>query len=184
MSWLARLKLQQTAGAHPTKPTKPGYVGFVGAPDGLLQKTQAEPAAANDEVVDPDRWCWPHSSALTGLEIDTFQARLARFTDMGLDLETAEKLADTMAIQDRERDERHSCLECTHLQSGWRCRNWQVAGVALHPQDSRLPRAVALLLQRCDGFLKHTSGIDAHVDGHEQHDSGDEAADMHELPDA
>lgn len=182
MSWLARLKIQQAAGAQPTEPTKPGFVGFVGGPDETLRKTQADPAAANDEVVDPDRWCWPHSSAMTGLEIDTFLARLARFTDAGLDLDAAERLADTLVIRDREQDERQSCLECAHLRRGWRCGNWQVAGVAVQSQDARLPRAVVLQLQRCDGFVKHASGIDAHEDGHEQQDSG--GVDMGAPPDS
>lgn len=169
MSWLARLKLRQAAGTNPTKPAKPGFVGSVGGLDEALQKTLADPAAANDEIVDPDRWCWPHSSAMTGLEIDNFLARLARFTDSGLNLEAAEQLADKLVIRDREQDERQSCLECAHLRRGWRCGNWQAAGVATQPQEARLPLAVVLQLQRCDGFVRHAAGIDAEGDGHEQH---------------
>lgn len=52
--------------------------------------------AANDSVakppMDPDRWCWPHSAAMNGQEIDTFTARLARLTDKGASLEEAERL--------------------------------------------------------------------------------------------
>ena len=31
----------------------------------------------------PDASCWPHSTAMNGAELDTFTARLARFTDRG-----------------------------------------------------------------------------------------------------
>ena len=64
---------------------------------------------------DPDRWAWPHSEAMNGREIDTFTARLARFTDKGLMLDDAEKLADKLVTRDRESDDRRLCLECVHL---------------------------------------------------------------------
>lgn len=172
MRWLARLKLRLASGTQPTEPAKPDFVGSVGDLDGALQKTQADPAAANDEMVDPDRWCWPRSLAMTSLEIDNFLDRLGRFTDAGLDLEAAEQLADKLVIRDREQDERQSCLECAHLRRGWRCGNWQAAGVATQPQDAQLSRAVVLQLQRCDGFVKHASGIDAREDGLEHHLAG------------
>lgn len=181
MKWLARLKLQQSAGSQPTEPTKPGFVGSVGGLDEALQKTLTLPAVANDEIVDPDRWCWPHSSAMNGSEIDNFLARLGRFTDAGLDLDNAEQLADKLVIRDREQDERRSCLECAYLRRDWRCGNWQAAGVANQPQDARLPRDVVLQLQRCDGFVKHAAGIFAEGDGPEQHLAG--GVEMDELPD-
>ncbi len=84
-------------------------------------------------------------------EIDTFTARLARFTDKGLDLTTAETLADKLVIRDRETDDRRLCLECQHLRSG-NCGNWQAAGVAMRSRDARLPADFIRQLQHCDGF--------------------------------
>ena len=117
---------------------------------------KAPDRAANDPAADPDRWAWPHSAAMTGAEIDTFTARLARFTDKGLGLGDAEALADKLVTRDRESDDRRLCLECFHLsgQSGkaWDCRNWQRAGVALRARDAQLSAALVWQLKRCDGF--------------------------------
>ena len=114
---------------------------------------KAPDIAANDPAPDPDRWCWPHSAAMNTTEIDTFTARLARFTDRGLNLDDGERLADRLVIRDRESDERAVCLECTHLQRGWRCGNWQRSGVAIRARDAQLAGEFVSLLQRCDGFL-------------------------------
>lgn len=108
---------------------------------------------------DPDADCWPHSTAMNGIEIDLFTARLHRFTDKGLTRTDGEALADTLLIRDREADDRRSCLECRHLsgfgQTSWRCGNWQAAGVAIRPRDTQLPADLVLQLQRCDGFTPH-----------------------------
>ena len=118
----------------------------------------AQKQAANDPTPvtqDPDRWAWPHSAAMNGAEIDTFTARLARFTDRGLGLDDAEALADKLVTRDRESDDRRLCFECIHLAgySGtWGCRNWQRAGVATKARNAQLPAALVVQLQRCDGF--------------------------------
>lgn len=122
------------------------------------QQFEASEAAANDTATtpsaDPDRCCWPHSEAMNGREIDTFTARLARFTDKGLSLDDAERLADKLVIRDREGDDRRLCLECAHLHGAgrWRCGNWQRADVA---RDG-LARDLVLTLQRCNGFIERT----------------------------
>jgi hypothetical protein len=118
--------------------------------DGGLSRQDAEAMA--------DACCWPYSSAMTGAEIDTFTARLARFTDKGLSLIDAEALADKLVIRDREGDDRRVCLECAHLRYGGRCGNWQVAGVAMRSRDAQLPPDLILQLQRCDGFATATPG--------------------------
>ena len=160
MIWLARLKKQKTTSSHPTKPTELGFVGFVGTPSGHIQKIESVTPAANDPAPDPDRWCYPYSTAMNTAEIDTFTARLARFTDWGVILEDAERIADRLVIRDREQDDRRLCLECIHLagQSGatWHCKNWQRAGISLKARDARLATAWVLQLQRCDGFTIHT----------------------------
>ena len=161
MNWLARLKNHNAPDTHATKPTKPpeqadgvGFVGFVAYPPTPFQKIEASEVAANDAITtqaaDPDRWCWPHSEAMSGQEIDTFTARLARFTDKGLTLAQAEAAADRLVIRDREGDDRALCLECAHLHGAgrWRCGNWQPADVA---RDRLAPELVAKL-QRCPGF--------------------------------
>ena len=159
MNWLARLKNIDVAPApEPTEPTKPGYVGFVGLDMAPMPKTGGDSPAANDPTPDPDRWCWPHSEAMNTGEIETFTARLARFTDKGLSLDDGEALADKLVQRDRESDDRRLCLECFHLsgQNGkaWDCRNWQVAKVASRARDAQLSAGLVCQLQRCDGFKK------------------------------
>lgn len=119
-------------------------------------------AAANDATTtpaaDPDRWCWSHSTAMNGQEIDTFTVRLARFTDKALTMAQAEQAADRLAIRDREGDDRALCLECTHLQGDvgrWRCSNSQAADVA---SDQLAPGLVAML-QRCPGFVGRVKSL-------------------------
>lgn len=105
MSWLDRLK--KTAGtpcAPPTKPTEPVFVGFVGNPAALSHNSAGDADAANDAAPppDPDRHCWPHTTAMNTGEIDTFTRRLARFTDKGMGLDEAERLADKLVMRDRQ----------------------------------------------------------------------------------
>ena len=165
MKWLDRLKTPKAPDPHATKPTQPqeseqaaGFVGFVAYPPAPFQKIEAGEAAANDTATtvtaDPDRWCWPHSEAMNTVEIDTFTARLARFTDKGLPLADAEREADRLVIRDREGDDRRLCLECAHLHGAgrWRCGNWHRAEVATQLKDAHLPGALVLTLQRCPGF--------------------------------
>jgi len=162
MSWLARLKRQIALDQDATKPTQPpegdyeaGFVGFVACPPVPFQKIKALKTAANDAAAetlaaDPDRYCWPHSDAMNGQEIGTLMARLAQFTDKGLSLDEAERLAHQLVIRDRESDDRRLCVECTHLQGRvrWRCGNWKAADVA---RDGLAP-ALVKMLQRCGGY--------------------------------
>ncbi len=116
-------------------------------------------AAGTSPGLDPDAFCWPHSNAMNGAEIDLFTARLHRFTNKGLTVTEGEALADKLVVRDREADDLRFCLECRHLsgygQSSWRCGNWQVAGIAIRSRDAQLPADLVLQLQRCDGFAPH-----------------------------
>ncbi len=160
-AWLARLKNSKGPDTHATKPTKPatdtparGFVGFVAYPQGHIQKIDGAVAspdtpAASSPSTDPDRWAWPHSSAMNGRELDTMMARQALFMERGAGPQDAERLADELALRDRDGDDRRLCLECRHLRGDgpYRCGN---AGAAsLHPD---LPRDLVLTLQRCHGF--------------------------------
>lgn len=104
-------------------------------------------AVENNPGADPDRWCWPHSNAMNGAEIDRFTVRLARFTDQGLSPIEAEALADKLVIRDRDGDDRRLCLECEHL-NGCRCAAWRRAAVG----GPVLPTALLALPQRCAAF--------------------------------
>jgi hypothetical protein len=81
-------------------------------------------------ATDPDRFCWPHSEAMNTLEIDTFMSMMVRFTDKGVSMGEAQRMAARLVIRDRDIDDRRSCLECVHLQGTRLCCNWQAAGVA------------------------------------------------------
>ncbi len=106
------------------------------------------------EVPDPDRYCWPHSSAMNGAEIGRFTERTSLFAKKGVNPDDADQLADTLVQRDRVGDDRHVCLECHHLTGygAWRCGNWQAAGVAIMARDNQLPADLVMKLQRCDGF--------------------------------
>lgn len=171
IGWLDQLKNKTPLTTHATKPTKPphgeekaGFVGFVAYPPAPLPKIEgAEPLAVPQAVsaatdlaapalaTDPDRWHWPHSPAMNRAEVDTFMARLVRFTDRGPIVPVAETLADGLVNRDREGDDRRLCLECAHLQGAgrWRCGNWQAADVA----SEGLAREFVLMLQRCAGYV-------------------------------
>lgn len=160
-TWLARLKNQKGLATEATKPTKPaadtpvrGFVGFVAPSQGHIQKigkvvVSPDTPAANSPRTDPDRWAWPHSSAMNGQEIETFMARQALFMERGAGPQDAERLADELVLRDRDGDNRRLCLECRHLRGdgSYRCGNAGAAG--LHPD---LPRDLVLIVQRCHGF--------------------------------
>jgi len=118
--------------------------------DGGLNRLEAEAlAAACVQEADPDSHCWPHSSAMNTLEIDTFMGRVERFTRDGLDYAAAQKLADLLVIRDREGDDRRLCLECSHLSERGRCLAAAMGRVA--GADRRL-EPVTTILQRCEAF--------------------------------
>lgn len=156
MKWLQRLKSAASPNTNAMKPTEPGFVGSIACPVAPSEKFAApKQLPANDASTGPDRWCWPHGLAMNTAEIDTFTARLARFTDKGLTLADAEALADGMVQRDREMDDRHLCLECVHLRGGaghWRCGNAVLGGIALHAADAQLPSGLTHQPQRCAGF--------------------------------
>ena len=125
------------------------------APVAILPDSQAAPAETIDVVPttapDPDRWCWPHTDAMTGAEIDRFTGRLALFAAKGLTANEAEVLADKLLIRDRDGDDQHVCLECSFL-SGWagrrQCRGLQYAGMG----GPLVSAGQVAMLQRCNGF--------------------------------
>ena len=146
MKWLQRLKSAPAPDANATKPTEPGFVGFVACPDGASENfTAPQQPPANEANADPDRWCWPHSSAMSTAEIDAFTARLARFTDK-------------LVTRDRDNDSRQLCLECAHLQGvgRWGCGNWKQAAVCTRPTDAGLAHVLVVTPQHCPGFKGHT----------------------------
>ena len=98
-------------------------------------------------AADPVRWCWPHSDAMNGAELEQFAKRSQQFTRRGSSVESAEAMADRLAIRDREQDDRRTCLECATYRPG-RCGNHRRAGL----QAPDVGRDLATLLQRCAGF--------------------------------
>ena len=159
--WLARLKNHNTPDTQAREPRKPhgqandrGLLGFLAYPQGHIQKLDGavanpETPAANSPTTDPDRWAWPHSSAMNGQELDTLMARQDLFCQRGASAQDAERLADSLVIRDRSDDDRHICLECRHLRGAgsYRCGNARAAG--LHAD---LARDLVLTLHRCHGY--------------------------------
>lgn len=162
MNWLARLKKEKAPDTPAREPRQPpqgeertGFLGSLAYSPASFQKIKGIKAAENDTpTADPDRWCWPHSSAMNTGEIELFNRRAALFVRRGAEEDQAERLADALVQRDREDDDRHACLECRHLQGNapWRCGNWHAAGVAVHPGDTGLARDLATTMQRCPGF--------------------------------
>ena len=96
---------------------------------------------------DPDRYCWPHSTAMNMAEIDRFLARVEFFSGKGVGLDAAETLADAMVFRDRDADDRRSCIECQHFSPRRKtCGNTRSSGVGPEVGD------MAVKLQRCPGF--------------------------------
>jgi hypothetical protein len=114
------------------------------------------------QMKDSDRWCWPHSSAMNGQEIDIFLIRLEHFRSLGVDLDSAEKLADRLVIRDRDLDDRIVCFECHFLRTGWHCMNSQNAGLCVEGSNSKLPIDFAHQLQRCPGFKSEIGEVNGH----------------------
>lgn len=147
----------QTAGNDPEAYPLPANDGpKIGAVESATVRptsdasNDAEPGGiqhgASAPGADPDRWCWPHSSAMNTAEIDTFTGRLALFTGRGLRLTDAEALADKLVIRDRVGDDRRLCLECANL-SGRRCGAWHQSGIG----GPSVPIDLLDVLQRCGG---------------------------------
>ena len=119
--------------------------------DGGLSRTEAEALASEGMTCDPDRHCWPYTSAENSAELESFIARVQLFIGRGLDYTEAETLADSLVIRDREGDDLRLCLECRHLRGGgtsWTCNQWRRAGLVV----SGVPAEVVSLPQRCAGF--------------------------------
>lgn len=174
---LKKGSLREFATATPATPAtdRPDIVPSVATVATVAVATVPD-SAANDLALDLDRWAWPASAAMTGAEIDTFTARLSRFTDMGLDLDAGERLADKLVIRDREQDDRRHCLECLHLHGGGRCGNWQRAGVAIRARDAQLPTDFVDQLQRCGGFSDAVHFLD-----HGRNDAEPKSIEIHAI---
>lgn len=139
-----------------TNATKAPNVAFVASPPSVKPTT--------GEPTNPDLWCWPHSSAMNTLEIDTFIVRLEQFTRKGVSLSEAEVLAERLVLRDRGEDDRQLCLECQHLQGDvgrWRCVNAQRAGMAVGTANAPLPAGLTQQLQRCSGLKPTLAAIPA-----------------------
>ncbi|MDR6536969.1 hypothetical protein [Variovorax soli] len=103
--------------------------------------------AIDEPAPDPDRWCWPHTTAMNTAEIDLLVSRVDLFVRRGTNVIDATTLADTLVIRDRDADNRRACLECSNL-SGPRCSAWRRAGIG----GPMVSESLTAILQRCPGF--------------------------------
>lgn len=149
------LRPVQTIGKATNATTTPN-VAFVASPPSVKPTAEVQ--------TDPDWWCWPHSSAMNTLEIDTFIVRVEQFSRKGVSLAEAELLAERLVLRDRDEDDRQLCLECPHLQGDvgrWRCANAQRAGMAVGTANAPLPAGLTQQLQRCPGLTPTPAAIPA-----------------------
>jgi len=135
------------------KANKSALVNWLQAANDPTSSVSAMAAAANDptEPLDPDRWCWPYSEAMTGREIEVFTERATAFNRRGMPSVEAEALAYKLVNRDRDGDDRRLCLECANLSragGAMRCSEWQLAGMGA----AGIPAGLVMQLQRCDGF--------------------------------
>lgn len=86
-------------------------------------------------------------------EIARFIARVALFVRRGWAEAKAEAWADRLALRDQERDDRRSCVECSHLQQTGGCFAAQQGRL---PYTSAKHHPVTDLLQRCECFSWQT----------------------------
>lgn len=124
--------------------------------EGGLSRIEAEKLALSKAHIppdDPDRQCWPHTTAMNTAEIDSLTARIRLFTQRGLETTEAEVMANRLVIRDRDGDDRRICMECSHLRCSaglLLCCQYQRAGWC----SAELPGEMVRLLQRCNGFAE------------------------------
>lgn len=150
MSWLARLQgVRESPGAHPNKPPLLIAADLI-KPD--IEAANDLGAWATAQAVagqqNPDRWCWPHGTAMNTGEMDAFTARVSRFIAKGLSLASAERLADQLVNRDREGLDMGACLECWYC-TGNRCTAPETAGLTATGQRAVDVHPIRDVLQRC-----------------------------------
>lgn len=85
----------------------------------------------------------------TDAEINRFQLRVVLFERRGLGTDEAERLADTLAARDQERDDRRMCIECSQLQQDGGCF---AAARGLMANATTNLHPVKTILMRCEHF--------------------------------
>lgn len=91
---------------------------------------------------------------MNSAEIELFQMRVLHFVTSGVSPSEAESLADHLVTRDRDRGDRHFCLECAHMRrlGQWRCTSWHLGTHTRGQWGMPLVRSIAQTLQRCEGF--------------------------------
>jgi virulence-associated protein VagC len=125
----------------------------------ILASSRKVPASAvQHRTAHADR-C--HSPQWDDAEIATFVARVALFVRRGMSATDADDLSERLVLRDRDGDQMHVCVECSHYRSG-QCASHRRAGLRSRDVGCNFAR----LLQRCAGFdpelsepLKHQKGF-------------------------
>ena len=127
---------------------KPELIALLTAPAPAINRP-VDRADGDTGAAVSDSWCWPHSDAMNGAEIDTFTKRLQLFARHGIGEAQTEKLADLLVIRDRQIDDRRLCLECSQLGDRGRCL---AAAAGRVPGADRRLKPIPDVLQRCPAF--------------------------------
>jgi hypothetical protein len=170
---MGRLKSQDGPPPLARKPRKPqaeggdeGFLGFLAYLPTRIEKNvgiehvgdEALRQAVNDGEGDgsgvvtvasqsEEDGCWPHSRALTTVEIHTFLDRMLAMAEKGLTVQDAEQLAERLLWRDRDGDDRRICLECCQLQGRVRRHCGQKI------LQGQLSAETVQMLQRCEKFI-------------------------------
>lgn len=143
MNWLARLKKTEVpADTNLQKLQKGVSVVFVGTYPGAFENSEGTGAVLAGNQTGPANDCM----------MDMVAARLALFTDRGLNLDDAQAMVNRIAGRDQCRDDRRLCIECAHLSGGagsWRCSQWRKHQ---HNGPEIPSELVTALLHRCGEF--------------------------------
>ena len=90
-----------------------------------------------------------HAEGWSDAEIHAFTSRRDRLLRWGYSVPQANDLAERLTLRDRDLDDRHLCLECSHLRTSGRCAAAALGHLA--GADPRMQPPPAILM-RCPAF--------------------------------
>jgi len=78
------------------------------------RRQRPQPVVAANADMHAERSCWPNGPAANTAELAAMEKHLRLFERRRVPIAEAARLADRLLARDRELDDRHLCIECTH----------------------------------------------------------------------